>query len=145
MTPLLQGKERVVKLVDTDKKFIEVVTILKNSIQIKDPFPILRSVSSQFEIERDFGGLYNSENNSVVNFLVIFPLDEFDIAEEYQGVSWKELMKILQSQVVIERSETNLCLPNGRYHNDIVLDEMLCFTLTELGVWKVSSFVNAGD
>lgn len=142
---LLQAKEREVALINTDKQFIETVATLKKSVAIKDPFPILRLVASDFTIERDFGGLYNPDENAVVNFLIVFPLDELNVTEAYQGGGWKQLKNILQSKIVIERNKTNRCLPNGRYRNDIVLDEMLCFTQAESGIWKVSSFVNAGD
>jgi hypothetical protein len=142
---LLQAKEREVELINTDKHFIETVATLRKSVTIKDPFPILRAVASDFKIERDFGGLFNQDENAVVNFLIVFPLDELDVSEEYQGAGWQQLKNILQSKMVIERNNMNLCLPNGRYQNDIVLDEMLCFTQAESGIWKVSSFVNAGD
>lgn len=145
MPMLLQAKDRKVALINTDKQFIEIVATLQQSVIVKNPFPILRSLSTNFEIERDFGGLYNQEESSVVNFLLIFPLDEFNVREEYQGVAWQQLKKILQSNIVIERSKVNLCLPNGKYQNDIVLDEMLCFTQADSGAWKISSFVNAGD
>ena len=142
---LLQAKEREVELINTDKQFFETVATLKKSVIIKDPFPILRSVANDFIIERDFGGLYNRDENAVVNFLIVFPLDELNVTEAYRGGGWQQLNNILQSTIVIERNKINRCLPNGRYRNDIVLDEMLCFTQAESGIWKVSSFVNAGD
>jgi len=142
---LLQAKESEVALVDGDDQFIETVVALRKSVAIKDPYPIVRAIANGFKMERDFGGLYNPAENAVVNFLAVFPLDDHDVRQEYRGEGWQQLESILQSKTFIARSKLNRCLPNGKYQNDIVHDEMLCFTQTESGEWRITSFVNAGD
>jgi len=145
MPSLLQAQEKEFALISAGDQFIETVVALRKSVAIKDPYPIVRAIANGFKMERDFGGLYNPAENAVVNFLAVFPLDEHDVRQEYRGEGWQQLESILQSKTFIARSKINRCLPNGKYQNDIVHDEMLCFTQAESGAWRITSFVNAGD
>jgi len=145
MPSLLQAKERELALTSAGDQFVETVVALRKAVAIKDPYPIVRAIANGFKMERDFGGLYNPAENAVVNFLAVFPLDDHDIRQEYRGEGWQQLESILRSKTFIARSKVNRCLPNGNYQNDIVHDEMLCFTKTESGAWRITSFVNAGD
>lgn len=145
MSCVLHAQENEVSLANTDSAFIEIVTDLRTAVAKKEPFPIVRAISSNFKIERDFGGISNDNENSVVNFLMIFPLDGFEVREEYKDVGWEQLKSILSSNTVIKRSKTNLCMPQGQYMNDLILDELLCFTKSNSGTWRISSYVSAGD
>lgn len=139
------AQEQEISLDKTDDALIETVTDLRKAVTEKDPYPIFRAVSKKFKIERDFGGISNENENSVVNFLRVFPLDGFGVREEYKNDGWEQLQNILSSNTLITRSKTNLCLANGHYMNNIILDELLCFTKSDFGVWQITSFVSAGD
>ena len=141
----LHAQEKEISLDNTDSAFIEIVTDLRNAVAGKEPFPIFRAVSRNFKIERDFGGISKDNENSVVNFLMVFPLDGFEVRAEYKDSGWEQLKNMLSSNTVITRSKTNLCIPKGQYMNDIILDELLCFTKDDLGTWRISSYVSAGD
>ena len=132
-------------MTDSEVLFSKLITELRNAAIDKDPYPILRAISADFKIERDFGGLYLERETSLINFLLIFPLDGFGVRQEYKSEGWHALIKILSSKEVIKRSKSNLCIPKGQYTNNIVQDELLCFTKDTAGAWRLSSYVNSGD
>jgi hypothetical protein len=130
---------------NADASFIGFLVDLKTAAQIKNPYPIIRSISKSFELERDFGGMYSESKNSVVNFLIVYPIDGFEVKDEYKSKTWSELEKILSSRIYVKRSNSDHCVPKEKYHNDITLDELLCFHKNTEGHWEISSYVFAGD
>jgi hypothetical protein len=130
---------------DADASFINFLVALNAAAQSKNPYPIIRSISKSFELERDFGGMYSEKKNSVVNFLIVFPIDGFEVKDEYKDKTWRELEKILSSTIYVERSKSDYCVPKEKYHNDITLDELLCFHKNTKGHWEISSYVFSGD
>lgn len=130
---------------EAEPQFAKMIEVLKKSTKIRDPFPLIRAVSKNFEIERDFGEVFEKEENAVVNFLSVFPIDGFEVKKEYENVSWNQLDAVLSSNVFIMRSKTNFCMPKGQYTYNVLSDELLCFTKDRFGVWKISSYVYSGD
>lgn len=72
MPCISHAQEKEISLATTDSAFIEIVTDLRTAVAKKEPFPIFRAISRNFKIERDFGGISKDNENSVVNFLIIF-------------------------------------------------------------------------
>jgi hypothetical protein len=130
---------------NADDSFVDLLVTLKTAAQTKNPFPIIRAISKSFELERDFGGMYSESKNSVVNFLIVFPIDGFEVKDEDKVGAWRELQQILSSAIYVERSNSHYCVPKEKYHNDITLDQLLCFYKNAVGHWQISSYVYGGD
>jgi len=145
LTFVVQAQERELKLTEMEPSFRELLGELRVAVSQRDPFPIFRSISKSFSIERDFGGLARESKNAIVNFLLVYPLDGFEIRAEYRDTGWQHLAAMLASNTLIIRDDTAFCLSNGPFQNKLSQDELLCFSKANNDHWQIKYHVFAGD
>jgi len=145
LTLVVQAQERKLNLTEMEPSFRELLKELRIAVSKRDPFPIFRSISKNFSIERDFGGLARESENAIVNFLLVYALDDFEIRAEYRDEGWQHLALMLASNTIIIRDETAFCLSHGPYQNKLSQDELLCFSKAVDDHWQIKYHVFAGD
>lgn len=129
----------------TEPEFQKFIKALQDAADGKKPFPIYRVISPAYQIERDFGGMFNPTVNAVVNFSWSFPFDDELLFPEYKGHGWAAFKEKMSHKLFDTMPRGELCAPSGAMVDLPVPSGQLCFGKTTHGDWQITRHILGGD
>jgi len=144
VTPNQKKDSRLLNLGDTTLSFQKFISDFRQAVIDKNIAIIHGALAKDFDIERDFGGVYNSKATPEENFSFCYQLDNSKLLSEYKDTGWAEL-EIILSGDLFESVGVEICAPYGARDNKPLPQEQLCFREVENDQWRISRFVSSGD
>lgn len=133
------------KLEKTEPEFQKLIKMLRQATQQKTPYPIYRSISPMFRIERDFGGNFDPTANAIVNFSSSFTFDNDLMSPEYKDDGWRAFQQIVTHDNFEETLSGELCVPSGAMDVKPFSSDQLCFGRGPDKTWRINGYIGGGD
>lgn len=127
-----------------DQSLRQLVLQLRQSVRQHDANRIHAALAPDFDVTRDFGGVYDPAATPVQNFSAIFEFDNTKLRPEYKDHGWQRLGQALTGNRFEVKRDGLWCLPHGAQDKWPVPHEQMCFRKYASG-WKIQRYIHGGD
>lgn len=141
----LAGQSPPIPLTKTEPAFQALIALLQRASQSRDAPAVYAHLSSNYYLDRDFGGVFDPNASPVHNFSATFQFDNSRLRPEFKDYGWNKFRNALASTQFELKPDGQLCAPHEALDRKPFPHSQLCFRRSSKGQWQIAGHINAGD